>query len=119
VNAAQCQPMPATAAVILPAPGRDTPSADQAAFSIAFDKPNTVFAVVIREIPKIHRQANPSRRESCLEESVAMSIDSEEFAILSAPYRRELLVHCYRCSARCTTRKMGSGDVSAGLALVR
>ena len=34
--------------------------------------------------------------ESCLEESVAMSIDSEEFAILSAPYRRELLVHCYR-----------------------
>ena len=25
-----------------------------------------------------------------------MSIDSEEFAILSAPYRRELLVHCYR-----------------------
>ena len=34
--------------------------------------------------------------ESCPEESVAMSIDSEEFAILSAPYRRELLVHCYR-----------------------
>jgi len=26
----------------------------------------------------------------------ARSIDSEEFAILSAPYRRELLVHCYR-----------------------
>jgi hypothetical protein len=25
-----------------------------------------------------------------------MSIDSEELAILSAPYRRELLVHCYR-----------------------
>ena len=25
-----------------------------------------------------------------------MSIDSEEFAILFAPYRRELLVHCYR-----------------------
>ena len=34
--------------------------------------------------------------ESSLEESVAMSIESEEFAILSAPYRRELLVHCYR-----------------------
>ena len=34
--------------------------------------------------------------ESCLEESVAMSIDSEEFAILFAPHRRELLVHCYR-----------------------
>jgi RNA polymerase sigma-70 factor, ECF subfamily len=34
--------------------------------------------------------------ESRLEESVGMSIDSEEFAILSAPYRRELLVHCYR-----------------------
>src|SRR6516165_11218138 len=31
-----------------------------------------------------------------VEESVAVSIDSEEFAILSAPYRRELLVHCYR-----------------------
>ena len=27
---------------------------------------------------------------------MAMSIDSEEFAILFAPYRRELLVHCYR-----------------------
>jgi RNA polymerase sigma-70 factor (ECF subfamily) len=27
---------------------------------------------------------------------VAVSIDSEEFAVLSAPYRRELLVHCYR-----------------------
>jgi RNA polymerase sigma-70 factor (ECF subfamily) len=27
---------------------------------------------------------------------VAVSIDSEEFAILFAPYRRELLVHCYR-----------------------
>ena len=34
--------------------------------------------------------------ESCLEEGVAVSIDSEEFAILFAPYRRELLVHCYR-----------------------
>jgi RNA polymerase sigma-70 factor (ECF subfamily) len=34
--------------------------------------------------------------ESRLEKSVAVSIDSEEFAILSAPYRRELLVHCYR-----------------------
>ena len=31
-----------------------------------------------------------------VEESVAVSIDSEEFAILSAPYLRELLVHCYR-----------------------
>jgi hypothetical protein len=51
---------------------------------MAVDKPDTVFAVVIREIPKIHRQANPSRRESCLEESVAMSIDSEEFAIQSS-----------------------------------
>src|ERR1700726_2221668 len=34
--------------------------------------------------------------ESCLEEGLAVSIDSEEFAILFAPYRRELLVHCYR-----------------------
>ena len=51
---------------------------------MAVDKLDTVFAVVIREIPKIHRQANPSRRESCLEESVAMSIDSEEFAIQSS-----------------------------------
>jgi hypothetical protein len=51
---------------------------------MAGDKPDTVFAVVIREILKIHRQANPSRRESCLEESVAMSIDSEEFAIQSS-----------------------------------
>jgi hypothetical protein len=25
-----------------------------------------------------------------------MSIDGEEFAILSAPWCRELLVHCYR-----------------------
>jgi len=52
--------------------------------TLPVDKPDTVFAVVIREIPKIHRQANPSRRESCLEESVAMSIDSEEFAIQSS-----------------------------------
>ena len=29
-------------------------------------------------------------------ESVAVSTDNEEFAILFAPYRRELLVHCYR-----------------------
>jgi hypothetical protein len=33
------------------------PAAGQAAFSIAFDKLDTVFAVLIREIPKIHRQA--------------------------------------------------------------
>jgi hypothetical protein len=72
-----CEP-PARARLDLP------PSADQAAFNIAVGKPDTVFAVVIREIPKTHRQANPSRRESCLEESVAMSIDSEEFAIQSS-----------------------------------
>jgi hypothetical protein len=51
---------------------------------MAVDKPDAVFAVVIREIRKTHRQANPSRQESCLEESVAMSIDSEEFVIRSS-----------------------------------
>jgi hypothetical protein len=55
---------------------------------MAVDKPNTVFAVVIREIQKTHRQANPSRRESCLEESAAMSVDSEEFAIQSSSDHR-------------------------------
>jgi hypothetical protein len=39
------------------------PSADQAVFSIAFDKLDTVFAVLIREIPEIHRRAEPEPPE--------------------------------------------------------
>jgi hypothetical protein len=48
---------------------------------MAVDKPDTALAVLIREIPKTQRQANPSRRGVLSGRRVAMSIDSEEFAI--------------------------------------
>ena len=58
--------------------------------------------------------------ESCLEESVAMSIDSEEFAIpvrAVPPGTAGALLPQARLGAR--RGRCGSGDVSAGLALVR
>src|SRR6202045_4512035 len=51
---------------------------------------------MIREIPKSHRQAEPEPPGSPVWKRATMSIDSEEFAILFTPYRRGLLMHCYR-----------------------